>query len=237
MNQKKSYRSLTRREERRNATIDEIKAAAWEQMARNGPSAISLREISRTMKMSSAAIYRYFSSQADLLGALSRDALLSQIDSLSASIKDSQEDVPGRLIRLGVEYRRWAVENPVRYMLVHGSPIPGYKQDWNELIPILQRGLDILLSLLQEGLAKGQLRIPAGNQLGSELTEKLQSIIQARKYDMEPYVLYLGIVIWSRVHGMVSLEINGQLELLVSTPDELYRSELEMLVKNLQNTF
>ena len=72
MNKQEPYISETRREARRNATIEEIKAAAWEQMARNGPSAISLREISRTMKMSSAAIYRYFSSQADLLGSLSR---------------------------------------------------------------------------------------------------------------------------------------------------------------------
>lgn len=235
MNKQEPYISETRREARRNATIEEIKAAAWEQMARNGPSAISLREISRTMKMSSAAIYRYFSSQADLLGSLSRDALLSQFNSLQKSVENSKEDVAGRLIRLGVEYRRWAVENPIRYMLVYGSPIPGYKQDWNELIPILQRGLDMLLALLQEGLANEQLRIPVENQLRPELTEKLQSIIQAREYDVEPYILYWGIVIWSRVHGLVSLEINGQLELLVSTPEELYLTEVELLVKSLQN--
>lgn len=228
-----NQRKLTRREERRKATIDEIKTVAWEQMERNGPSAISLREISRTMKMSSAAIYRYFNSHADLIDELNKDALQSQIDSLSASIENSEEDIPGRLLKLGVEYRRWAVENPVRYMLVYGSPIPGYKQDWNELIPILRRGLEILLSLLQEGLAMGQLGNVVQKQLRPELSEKLQSIIQAREYNMEPHILYLGIVIWSRIHGMVSLEINGQLELLVSTPDELYRSELELLLKNL----
>jgi len=236
MDNKKTIKPATRREERRNATIEEIKATAWEQMEKNGPSAISLREISRTMRMSSAAIYRYFSSQADLLGALSKDALQSQIGSLLASVRDSEEDVPGRLIKLGVEYRRWAVENPVRYMLVHGTPVPGYKQDWNDLVPVLRHGLEILLSLLEEGLAKGQLRIPVRNQLRPELIEKLQALMRDREYDMDPGILYMAIVVWSRIHGMVSLEINGQLKLLVSTPDELYRSELELLVKSLQNT-
>lgn len=224
---------MSRREERRNATIDEIKKAAWEQMEKNGPSAISLREISRSMKMSSAAIYRYFASQADLLGALSREAVNCQIDALADSIL-SDEDVPGRLIKLGIAYRRWAVENPVRYMLVYGSPIPGYKPNWTELTPIFQRGLDTFLTLLQEGLDNGQLKIPDGFQLGPDLTGKLQSLVRARKYDFKPETLYWAIIIWSRIHGLVSLEINGQMELLISDPFQLFLSELQALVRNLQ---
>ena len=46
----------SRREERREATLQEIKDLAWQQMAENGPASLSLREISRRMRLSSAAI-------------------------------------------------------------------------------------------------------------------------------------------------------------------------------------
>jgi hypothetical protein len=67
--------AATRRERVRFETTAEIKQAAWADMARNGPSALSLRAVARDLGMAPSAIYRYFASRDDLLSALIVDAL------------------------------------------------------------------------------------------------------------------------------------------------------------------
>jgi AcrR family transcriptional regulator len=81
----------TRQEERREETIREIKTLALRQIEQEGVDHLSLREISREMRVSSAAIYRYFNSREVLLTALIRDAfdginqaMLSGRDTVSA---------------------------------------------------------------------------------------------------------------------------------------------------------
>ena len=60
----------TRREQRREQTVSEIQALAIDQIAADGPDAVSLNAIARTMAMSPAAIYRYFESRDALLADL-----------------------------------------------------------------------------------------------------------------------------------------------------------------------
>jgi AcrR family transcriptional regulator len=225
---------LTRREERRSATLQEIKELAWRQMEENGPAALSLREISRDMRMSSAAIFRYFRSRDDLVNALNADAFQSQVDALERSL---QPDTPlfEQLIALGIAYREWAVQNPVRFALVYGSPIPGYQPDWTALVPIAQRGLMVLLGLIQAGFDQNLLRCPSAlPRFPAALQSSLQDLIQSREYPFTPQTLYLGIVIWSRIHGLISLELNGQLSILISEPESLYRYEVETFVYGLK---
>jgi AcrR family transcriptional regulator len=225
---------LSRREERRNATLQEIKDHAWRQMEEKGPAALSLREISRAMRMSSAALFRYYRSRDELLKALSSDAFQSQVDALEAS------QAPGaplldQVVRLGMAYRDWAVQNPIRFALVYGSPIPGYQPDWDELVPVAQPGLMILLGLIQAGLDQGLLRLPPTlPNLPSVIQAGLLALIQARQYPISLQTLYLGVVIWARIHGLISLELNGQLGILVPDPAGLYRYEVEALVADLK---
>ena len=39
-------------------------------------------------------------------------------------------------------------------------------------------------------------------------------------------VLYIALVIWSRVHGLVALEIGNQMPSFITDPGEIYRREM-----------
>jgi AcrR family transcriptional regulator len=226
----------TRREERREATIEEIKDLAWKQMAENGPTNLSLRQISADMRMSSAALFRYFPNRKALLMALSYDAFQAQVGALNAVMESSAgQSSSERLMALGIAYRRWAVENPIQYALVYGTPVPGFQPDWNELVPVAQGGLVFLLQLLQAGITGGSLALPAHwPPFPAGLQQHLERIIAERSYPFSMQALYLGIIIWSRIHGLVSLELNGQLNILVQDPDELFRYEVEIFLQALK---
>jgi hypothetical protein len=43
----------------------------------------------------------------------------------------------------------------------------------------------------------------------------------------EVEVLYAALVIWSRVHGLVSLEIGNQMPSFFTDPGEVYRREID----------
>lgn len=226
----------SRRQERRAATLNEIKEQAWRQIDEKGPQSLSLREISRSMRMSSAALYRYYPSRDELLKELSYDAFVSQAQAL----RESLVRLPGGSLReqiaaLGITYRRWAIENPVRFGLIYGPAVPGFQQDWAELVPAAQRGLTMLLELLQAGLDQGLLRLPAHMpELPAGLQASLAALVQSRGYPFGPQTLYLGLVIWARIHGLVSLELNGQLGFLVPDTEAFYRYELAANLSGLQ---
>src|SRR6266542_615770 len=84
---------LSRRDERRLANLAEIKTIARRQLAEHGPAGVSLREISREMRMASSALYRYFASYDELITALCVDAYESVADALAAARDTRPADV------------------------------------------------------------------------------------------------------------------------------------------------
>ena len=220
----------SRREEQREATLREIKDLAWQQMADNGPANLSLRQITRQMRMSSAAIFRYFPNRDALLDALTEDAFLSQDAALEDSQKANVHKSPAdQLWALAEAYRRWAVDNPAQYMLIYGTPIPGYQPDWERLLPAASRGLTLFLEIFESGRQAGQLAL-AVDQLSPDLNRHLEQVISERNYPVSPQALYLAIAAWARLHGVVSLELIGQLGLVSGDPALFFRQEVESLL-------
>jgi AcrR family transcriptional regulator len=225
----------SRREERREGTIQEIKEWAWKQMSENGPASLSLREISRQMRMSSAAIYRYFANREALLNALSLDAYNAHAAALEAAIKESPAGNPlEHLWTLALAYRQWALEHPVQYALIYGSPIPGFQPDWAMLVPAAGRGLQALFTVMQAAWKAGEIRSTAGTQAPPlAVYQHLTGLIAERAYPVSSQALYLSINAWARVHGLVSLEMLGQLGILVGDPAQLFRQEIQSFLASL----
>ena len=74
--------TLSRRDRVRAATVTEIKDTARRILVAEGPDGLSLRAIAREMGMTAPALYRYFPSREDLIGALIADLY----DELTAAI-------------------------------------------------------------------------------------------------------------------------------------------------------
>lgn len=120
-------RKPSRREARRQETIDEIKTLARRQLADHGAGGLSLRAIARDMRMTSAAIYRYFDNQSCLIGALCVDAYTSLGDAIAAARRGCSSEPPARKWWVtSWAIRRWASDNQAEFALIFGTPIAGY---------------------------------------------------------------------------------------------------------------
>jgi AcrR family transcriptional regulator len=111
----------TPRERYRTHVRAEIRERAWEQIAAAGASALSLNAIARQMGMSGPALYRYCAGRDELITDLVREAYRS----LAATFRAASESGAGPAA-LAHALRGWALNDPQRYFLVYGTPVPGY---------------------------------------------------------------------------------------------------------------
>ena len=206
---------------------DAIKETAWKQIAEFGAPALSLRAIARELKITAPAIYNYFADRDALVTALIIDAYTSFGDSqLEARDSVSADDFAGQLKAIGLAYRNWAHAYPQRYELIFGTPIPDYAPPMEKIFPSSARSISALFEVVEVIRAAGKLHIPT-----------IPSVTDAYKNHYEvwknyfsrvhPQSIYVAMVIWARVHGIVSLEIQGSLPLYGKKGDALYVFELE----------
>src|SRR5690242_4686609 len=153
-----------------------IKETAWQQIARQGAAALSLRAIARELNITAPAIYNYFPSRDDLVTALIVDAFTSLGDSQKDSIKSIPANKPqARLFTLGLAYRDWALAHPQRYQLIFGTPIPGYEAPADITLPAAAWALIPLIETLQALYNADKLRV----ENLSKLTPALKSMLGA----------------------------------------------------------
>lgn len=204
-----------------------IKETAWQQIAEQGAAALSLRAIARALKITAPAIYNYYPSRDDLVTALIVDAytLLGETQRAALGVAP-EEDLAGRFRSLGLAYRAWAVNYPQRYQLIFGTPLPGYTAPADTTIPAAQWSLQPLISVLAALKTAGRLRVERSAPLTPELQHML-SAWQSFGAQAELEVLYHALVVWSRVHGLVMLEIGGQMPSFFHDAGELFRREIE----------
>jgi AcrR family transcriptional regulator len=107
---------------RRQATIEEIKATARRQIAKEGAANFSFGAVARAMGMTPPALYRYFNSRDALIVALIIDAY----DSMGQALERAVEELPpesyaARFLALMHACRGWAVDASGAYALMHGA--------------------------------------------------------------------------------------------------------------------
>lgn len=214
-----------RNEERQNLQ-ETIKATAWRQIAETGAASLSLRAIARELGITAPAIYNYYPDRDALVTALIVDAYNSLADAQEAV---TAGDLSGQLAALGLAYRQWAVTYPQHYQLIFGTPIPNYDAPEAITRPVAQRALEPLIGAAQALLTAGRLKVErlAASTPGLEfgLVGWSQAVGGAH-----PEALYLALVIWSRVHGLVMLEINNHIPPMLN-PAEIFEREIQTLLK------
>jgi AcrR family transcriptional regulator len=208
-----------------------IKETAWKQIAESGAASLSLRAIARELKITAPAIYNYYPRRDDLVTALIIDAFTSLGEAQRASIHALPEnDLVGRLVTLGLAYRQWAVDYPQRYQLIFGTPIPGYEAPADITLPAAAGSLSPLLETLQAIFTTGRLRLEQFVPLTPEL-EAMLSAWSLFTGGLDGEVLYHALIVWSRVHGLVTLEIGNQMPSFISDPGEVFKREINNILK------
>jgi AcrR family transcriptional regulator len=225
----------TRRQHMHNATKEEIKRIAHEQMAAQGNAALSLHAIAQAMGMTTPALYRYFPTRDALITALIVDAYLAlaqaQEDAANAL---SPDDPVARLKAIITAYRAWALDHPTEYALIYGTPIPGYHDPEEITTPAAQRGLLVLLHAVQAVVQAYPTTLPSVNLAAlPDLAQRLAEAARALLPDLDPRVLYLVLVGWGMAQGLVIMELFHHIQPIIGDPADLYRHETGLWLQRL----
>ncbi|MBN2500436.1 MAG: TetR/AcrR family transcriptional regulator [Anaerolineales bacterium] len=216
----------TRREKLRQETHQEILDTARQQIAEEGAAALSLRAIAREMGMTAPAIYRYFENRDALVTALILEAYASF--GIALETHTPQGTANEDFIALGMAYRAWARKHPEQYQLIFGTPIPGYQAPEEETIPAARKTLLVLVAAIEALRETGNLNPqPEYAQLPESIAAAMEQFGEIASS------IYLATLLWSKLHGLVSLELNNHLRYLVGDSEAFYKQELQAMLRQL----
>ncbi|AJE83787.1 TetR family transcriptional regulator [Streptomyces albus] len=214
-------RTESPRERYRSQVRAEVKERAWEQMAEAGASALSLNAIAKQMGMSGPALYRYFASRDDLITALIRDAYRSLADTVRTAYASGEGTGDAPLARIAHALRGWALADPQRYFLVYGTPVPGYHAP-EDITAIAD---EIMTTLLDACPA------PPADRPATPFETHLADHRQwAEGHPAPPAALRRALSFWTRLHGVLSLELAGHFGGMGLDPAQLFTAELDGLL-------
>lgn len=210
------------RERYREQVRGEIKAHAWTQVAMTGAAALSLNAIAREMGISGPALYRYFRSRDELITDLVLDAYRDLAATCLAAV--AQGDPPkARLAAVAAAMRGWALAAPHRYLLIYGTPVPGYQAP-----PAATAAAATVMTILLDAFAElGTAHGPVP-EAAAALDRHLAAHREwAAGHPAAADALRRALTFWTRLHGVVSLEVAGHFTGMKFDPAVLYSAETE----------
>jgi hypothetical protein len=116
---------------------------------------------------------------------------------------------------------------PVAPVTRIGPPLPGYEAHAQRLVEASWAAMDLLLEVLR-GFAIGVAE-PSG-PLASELT----AWAQHHDSRIEAATALRAVLIWSQLHGIVSLEIAGNFASMSIDADQLFQTQLTAILATLE---
>lgn len=218
----------TRRERLREATEADIKAAALAQIAESGAPALSLRAVARAVDMSPAGLYRYYDGRDALLTALLVDAYEDLADAVEAATAGAGD--PRERLRSGIRaYRAVAVADPNRFLLIFGTPIPGYAAPEDGPTVAANRRMGMaFLAVAADAVGAGLIAAPPA---GRPPTTGEQAIAEAFDPPLPAALVPRLLGAWAHWHGLVLLEVTGQLDWAYPDTAAFFEEQADRIVE------
>lgn len=159
-----------------------LTSAALSLVAERGPKGFTLTEAARRAGVSAAAPYRHFTDKAHLLATVAEQGFLELYSALTVGA-DTGSEPAEKLIETGRAYVCWALGHPDQYRVMFGADTD--KSQHPSLAVAAGQAFGVLLDAIAACQAAGLLR-------GREPREAAGPL-------------------WSLVHGIASLAIEGEL--------------------------
>ena len=210
--------SRTARERVRAELIREITEIARRQLATEGAAGLSLRAVAKEMGMVSSAVYRYFPNKEELLTTL----IIDGYNAVGAAVEKAEaacptEDYAGRWLAACRAVRDWALAHPHEYALVYGSPVPGYQAPERTIEPAARSAV-VFGKIIGDAYRAGPtadlpgLLVPVPAPFTPDAA-RLRDAIMAGVPD---HIAAAALIAWSGLFGLVSFELFGQFENVVT---------------------
>ncbi|WP_370614573.1 TetR/AcrR family transcriptional regulator [Mumia sp. Pv 4-285] len=233
----------TRRDQQRQATLDEIVRTARASLTASRE--ISLRAVAQDMGMTAPALYRYVSSLEDLtlrVAAQVYDDLLAELEATAAPYEG---DPAAQLVAGAAAFRQWSLRHPQEFALTFANPITSMAKTADLPADLLGQephppqpppglmGADCAEAAHRFGGFFGQRVLevwerdgfpdagavappPGPGGLGSSLEAKTGSEVPAEGS-------WAFVRSWSRLYGTTALEVFGHIDAEVVESGALFR--------------
>lgn len=214
----------------------EIKQAAFKLLESGGFENLSMHKIAKEMKTTTPALYYYFKNRNALLAALSEDVIENLEDHLRQSHAAHEHEATIRqAFAILSGFYNWGRENPLKYQLLFANPIPDYAPSETLYAHIL-RSMSVFLEVCQEAV-KMNILSPQPLALTPEMKDELEGYGEKVGVQLPPEILFLTITGWARLHGLITLELNGYLTTVISNLDRTYFLEARQLLEEIGFTY
>jgi AcrR family transcriptional regulator len=215
----------TRRERRRQATFDEIVSTARELLREHN--AIALRAVAQEMGMTAPALYRYVDSHEELLELVARAVFADIVAALAAAASALPDDDPGaQLVTAAVEFREWALAHPQEFGLIFANPAMAHRKGPDSAGLVFAT---FFADLYERVWKRYRFPVPLASDLPDDVAQLLE---QAQRADALPCdfpgapigLSWVFMRAWSRLYGIVTLEVFGHLEMELIATGALFRA-------------
>ncbi len=180
------------------------------------------------MGLTPSALYRYFDSRDELIAALIADGFRSLADTLEdAFALAPSDDHAKRWLNVTRSYRQWSHEHVTEYMLIFGTLVPDYTPPDTKLCSDMDRAVQVLFRCMAESIGAGLLD---PSHFAAELTPTLHAKVGAWREEMgnpiPPEGLAGCLIVWTQLHGFLSLELLGHLPPVMGDASALFDQQM-----------
>lgn len=172
--------------------------------------------------MSVAGLYRYYDGRDALFTELIADAF-EDLATAVAGRAGVADPTPDRLLAAASGYRDWSLSNPNRFMLIFGSPVPGYSAP--EAGPTVDAAFSLGLAwwaIIRAGVMDATLDLAAWE--GDRPRPDDGSADRIEASDAEVRAVN---AIWALVHGLVVLEMQDHFSWAIADTEGFFIGEVE----------
>lgn len=201
---------MGKRQDARDRIEAQIIEVGRRHLVTEGAAGLSLRAVARDLGMVSSAVYRYVASRDDLLTLLLVDAYGELADAVDAAADAAAgAGWADRVVAMAHAARAWAVDQPARWALLYGSPVPGYRAPADITVGPGTRVITALLAAVADGIAAGDIPDPK-DPLPQPVARDFAVVRAEYGFPGGDRALLKCFTLWAILVGAISLEVFGQ---------------------------
>jgi len=224
--------STDRRAKWREATLQEIRATARRLLVTHGTAAVTFNAIAREMGFSGPAMYRYYASHDELIGALTQDFYRE----LTAAIREARDAHAGQTPQAGIlamcrTMRGWAVAHRAEFGWIFASRIPapgGPRTEAVQDVAGSELG-HLFLALVAEVWEARRFPVPELGRLAPSMRRQLQAYAAKEGGRLPPQAMHVFLACWIRLYGLLCMEVFGQLSFAYTDMEPVFEECLQAL--------
>ncbi|MBU0632772.1 TetR/AcrR family transcriptional regulator [bacterium] len=184
---------------------DDFLTIAFDFIAKEDIEKLTLKILSDATGTSRSAIYRHFNSKDQLIETMIQKGFEHFDDFVSLALKDKNKPLIDRFYLSGKAYLEFAKQNSNLYRLLFGNKYANIREEIISIKDVDCSGFGALKAAVEEGQASGILK----------------------KEDS----FYRTILLWSSLHGLSSLIIDGFMD-IEKISDELYEKMFQDMLSS-----